>query len=277
MLCNSRGGSVSMVTGGYKRGSVGNVLFPSDSDLLDAEALEKLLSSPLLGGMSQATRTKGGGVGSLGLSDKMICVECFRTKSDGDLKLPCQNPRCHFYRSSCDSNCLSSSECRADFHSNEVPILYHGSSFNKEVGHDRKSKLSCKPSAVACQNMPFAAKEMLWKNEPLSPALFNGSSSNVMARVQKSHSKSSPTASTSSSGGNLSIQRLLSAQASQIANKEKFQSRVMSLPDYRDSYLGREVGRDLVEDSFISSPLLEDYGERGEEEKVRVKGERTQS
>ena len=258
MLCNSSGGSVSMVTGTYKRGSVGNVLI---SDLLDAEALEKLLSSPLLG-MSQATRTKGGGSGSLGLSDKMICVECFRTKSDGDLKLPCQNPRCHFYRSSCDSNCFSS-ECRADFHPTEVPTP-NGSSFNKEVGHDRKSKLSCKPPAGACQNMPFAAKEMMWKNEPLSPTLFNGSSSNV---VQKSHSKSSPTASTSG----LSIQRLLSAQASQIANKAKFQSRVMSLPDYRDSYLGREVGRDLVEDSFISSPLLVDYGERGEEEKVRMK------
>lgn len=201
--------------------------------------------------MSQATRSPGVNVPH---SDKMICVECFRTKGDGDLKVPCQNPRCHFY--------ICSPARKELFH--DTPV-----SFNKEVGHDRKTKPRLNLGHLPnCQGVGQISKSKMWGYQPLSQAHL--SIPQVMA--QKIRSKSVTSASI---GGNMSIQKILSGccqtpltDMSKDGDKSRlFHSRMMSLPECSDPLLVRDGG-ELVEDAFLSSPLA-DYGERIEEEKVK--------
>lgn len=197
--------------------------------------------------MNQAKRNSGVGVGN---SEKMICVECFRAKGDEDLKMPCQNPRCHFYL--CTPSGHSSS--RQEMYSNEML----SPSFNKEVGHDRKSKPYC------YESYPSQLSSKDWRSQ---------SSANMPhTSSQKMRSKSASTS--SGSGGNASMQKFLNTSlvSSKEGGKQKFfRSHYVSLPEYADSYLGREcqLQGDLVEDAFVSSPLLMDYGERVED-RVRI-------
>ena len=179
------------------------------------------------------------------VSEKMICVECFRTRGDGDFKLPCQNPRCHFYLC-----CPSSS--KGGIYSNEMPL-----SFSKEVGHDRKTKVCSIPKS-SCSSQ-LSTKEQIWKNQSLGPGLMSA----PQMAVPKTRSKSTSTI--SATGGVVSIPRLLCGY--QAREKAKlYHSRMMSLPECADSILGRG---DLVEDAFVASPLLLDYSERVDDDRVR--------
>lgn len=249
-----------MVTSAYKRNSTRR--FHSSELHFPAQVLLSS-SSPR---MSQATRSNGGIKN--GHSEGMICVECFRAKGDdGDLKLPCQNPRCHFY---CNSLTLSS-QSTGDVFTSEIPSPSSNSSFNKEVGHDRKTKCynSRKTSDYdlgGYQPGQVSSKNKVWRTEQqLGPGLL--SAPHVMAQMQKGRSKSLSTASTS--GGGMNIQRLLNSQPPVLRKPDYFRCHMMSFPDCADSYLGKEVGRDLVEDAFVSSPLMTDYSENGDEDRVR--------
>lgn len=219
--------------------------------------------------MSQATRSSGVGVGHS--SEKMICVECFRSKGDGHLKMPCQNPRCHFYLCTPSSFVTS----RQDIHPTDMQCHLPSSlskkagqqaspSFNKEVGHDRKNKPPChKTSAVHPGQL--SGREKVW---PVDPGIFNAPLGNMPA--QRIHSWATPAG---SEGNTNSIQKLLADyHTSLLLNKEArkpkyLHSHLVSLPG---SYLGREAQGDLVEDAFFSSPLLTDYEEGLEEDRVRA-------
>lgn len=215
----------------------------------------------------EKSRMKRTGVGA-GHQEKMICVECFRTKGDGDLKLPCQNPRCHFYLSTSTSNFSTSKGSTYPSVSNAYP------SFNKEVGYDRKAKYSPSPQKSTadynggCPGQ-ISVNEKAWKNQPLGPGLL--SVPHTMP-VQKTRSKSTST--TNTTGGNTRLQKLLSGYPAPLllnkdGGKKYLHSRMMSLPEYTDSFLGGEGRGDLVEDAFVASPLLVDYGERVDEDRVR--------
>ena len=197
--------------------------------------------------MNQAKRASSFGVGH---SEKMICVECFRAKGDEDLKVPCQNPRCHFYL------CTPSSfkAPRQEVYPNE-PL---SPSFSKEVGHDRRSRPTSHTLSADDYSGQLCSKE--WQSHPLSPGLSQTS-------LQKMRSKSTSTS--ASYGGSASMLKLLnnSFAATKEGDRQKFlRSHFASLqsPDYTEPYLGREsqLQGDLVEDAFVSSPLLVDYGER---------------
>lgn len=195
--------------------------------------------------MNSAKKSSGIGVGQ---SEKMICVECFRAKGDEDLKMPCQNPRCHFYL--CTPSYFSSS--RQDMYPSETPP-----SFNKEVGHDRKKAQFHNPA----ENYHGQLFSKDWQSQLLD--------SN--ASLQKKHSK--PVSTSSGSGGNMSMSKLMSTSllSKETPRQKYLQSQYVScIPDYADSYLGREdqFQSDLVEDAFVSSPLLVDYGERVDEDQV---------
>ena len=212
-----------------------------------------LSSSPSLPEMSQAAQGQGGQQN--GHSDKMVCRECFLAKCDGELKLPCQNPKCHFYCSSASLSSLPGD----DVFSSEIAPPPFAPSFNKEVGHDRKGKF-CYGSSEYLGTCQALSKDKMWRKEPLVPGFLNS-----MA-VQKVRSKSLSTAPTS--GGSMNIQRLLGGQDPLIPNKDLktanlYRSRMMSLPECPADPLCKG-GRDLVEDSFVSSTLLLDY-ERGYE------------
>ena len=206
--------------------------------------------------MSQATRsTNGVRVPHSSSSSTMICVECFQAKGDGDFKLPCHDQRCHFYTPVYNGDI---------FHNNIT-----SPSFNKEVGHDRKSKFCYSPHKTGADFLggfhpgPVSTGDKTWRNEPLGQNL-----PHVMAQMQKTRSKSLSTASTSGAGVN--IRQLLGSQTPN-KEREKFHPRMMSLPDCvaTDSFLGKEGGSDLVEDAFVSSSLLTSYGEREDEDRVR--------
>ena len=199
--------------------------------------------------MSQAARNAGV---SLMHPEKMICVECFRTKGDADLKLPCQNPRCHFYLctpidlSPCGENNMFQTDT--------------SSSFNKEVGYNRKTKrcFGINPSQMPKNNK-------MWGYRPSSPV--HGHLSVPQVMIQKTRSKS---ASATSSGNNMSIRKILSGSilnSKDVERMKMLHSHTMSLPEYADSLLMQEGLGELVEDTFVSSPLP-DYGERVEEERV---------
>lgn len=186
---------------------------------------------------------------SLGHSEKMICQSCFRTKGDGDFKLPCQNPKCHFYL--CTPNSLSS--YGGDVYPSELSL---SPSFNPEVGFDRKTR----PYLRSPQNL----KTLDYFGQDCSSQLTSKSPKMPHATtLPKTRSKSTNSA-TGTAG--LNIQRLLSSyQSSRILQKDKHcHSRMVSLPEYTDSYLRR----DLVEDAFASSPLLIGYGGK-DEDRVR--------
>lgn len=176
----------------------------------------------------------------------MICVECFQAKGDGDFKLPCHDQRCHFY----------TPVYNGDIFNNSIT----SPSFNKEVGHDRKSKFCYSPHKTAdflggLHPVPASSGDKTWRNEPLGQSLPH-------PQMQKARSKSLST--TSTSGASVNIQQLLGSQTP----REKFHPRMMSLPDCvaTDSFLEKEGGSDLVEDAFVSSPLLTSYSEREDDE-----------
>lgn len=209
-------------------------------------ATRVLLSAPSQPDMSQAAQGNNGLQN--GHSDKMVCGECFLAKCDGELKLPCQNPKCHFYCPSASFSGLSG----GDVFSSEVATPSLAPSFNKEVGHDRKGKFCYGASDHLGASQTYSR----WRKEPLVPGLLS-----AMA-VQKVRSKSLSAA--TPSGGSLNIQRVLGGHDPLVPNKDLktanlYRSRMMSLPECAADPLC-EGGRDLVEDSFVSSPLLLDYG-----------------
>lgn len=180
-------------------------------------------------------------------NEKMICVECFRTKGEGDFKQPCQNPRCHFYLC-----CPSTS--KGGIYSSEIPL-----SFSKEVGHDRKAKAVCGIPKSSCSSQLYPS----WKTHTFVPGMVSA----PQIAVPKTRSKS--TSASSASGGVVSIPKLLCGY--QTREKAKlYHSRMMSLPECADSFLDKEGHGDLVEDSFVTSPLLLDYSDRVDEDRVRA-------
>ncbi len=66
----------------------------------------------------------------------------------------------------------------------------------------------------------------------------------------------------------MSIPRLLCGYQAR-GKASMYHSRMMSLPECTNSILGKEMGGDVVEDAFVASPLLFDYSERVDEERVR--------
>ena len=181
-------------------------------------------------------------------SEKMICVECFRTRGDGDFRQSCQNPRCHFYLTSPSSS-------RDVFPTKEMPI-----SFNKEVGYDRKAKLCSIPKSSSSQ---LSTKEQIWKIPSLGPGLMS------VPQIAMTKTRSKPTSTVSSTGGVMSIPRILCGCQAR-AKSNLYHSRMMSVPESTDSFMGKERGGDLVEDAFVASPLLLDYTERLDEDRVSV-------
>lgn len=185
--------------------------------------------------MNQTTRNTGVGVMH---SEKMVCVDCFRSKGDGDLKLACQNPRCHFYY-------------KEDLHQSVF-----SRTFSKEVGYDRKkSDLSQTPGDFLS---PTHSSKM-WAYRPSSPRLLKV----PQVSSQKIRSKST----SATTGGTVNIRKLLTChqQVPFVISKDEetsaLHSRVTSLPEYIDSASVDESG-ELVEDTFLCSPLSADYLEK---------------
>ncbi len=189
-------------------------------------------------------------------SEKMICVECFRSNRDREAGHPCQNPRCYFYL--CTPIIVSSTRTQDFFQPTDISESFK---FNKEVGYDRKSRprpytsdnLSINPSHLLCQ-------DNMWGSQPMAPAGLKV----PQMTLQKSRSKS-----VSNTGGGR-IRRLLSGeyQTPMVTGRgaKLFHSRMMSMPEYTESLLIHEGVGDLVEDAF--SPLT-DYGERIDKDRVR--------
>ena len=186
--------------------------------------------------MSQATGSTSLGVSH---SEKMVCVDCFRTKSDGDMFYPCQNPKCHFYLP-------PPNECSPTL-SDEVFHEESSRSFYRDVGHSRKT------GTISGQQYGVGSGCLsnMWGYQP---------SAHLNLQVAALHRQRSKSMS-ANPGENLGLRRMLcSLGRSALDGKdgEKFKvqhSRLMSLPNPTDAFLKSDGGTAFIDDSFLASPF----------------------
>lgn len=189
--------------------------------------------------MSQAARSASFGVSH---SDKMVCVDCFRTKGDGDMTLPCQNPKCHFYLGT----------PKAPLSNSRDGVFPN--TFYKEVGHDRKTKTLSQEQIGSAGMM---LRNRMWGYQP----------SHVSMHQVTSQKSASP-------GSGANLRRVLSSYGGPfVEGKDKEKLRVhhpISLPNPAEYFLKCDGESELVEDAFLTSPYANctNFANYGDNEKV---------
>ena len=166
-----------------------------------------------------------------GRSDAMVCVQCFRGKDENELRLPCQNPRCHFYLRIQSPVYSSISEPNA------------GSEHARELGYTLSRRSSLNSDYLFGSSGSIQSESGgIWGHQPLGAHLQMPS-----ARSVRSHSTS--------------------VELGGVAHARKImRSRLMSMPICVEQFGDHN---ELVDDTFPSSPLPY-YHRKIEEDRVRI-------
>ena len=187
--------------------------------------------------MSQAARSASLGVSH---SDKMVCVDCFCTKGDGDMTLACQNPKCHFY--------LGTSK---DLLSNSRNGVF-SDTFYKEVGHDRKTK-ALNQEKIGSGTM---STNKMWGYQPSHVSMHQVTVPNPRCKPM-----------TASPGDHANLRRFLGSYRGPLVDGKERQQlgvhhpQLMLLPNSsEESFLNCDGEGELVEDAFLTgSTFTDDY------------------
>ena len=198
--------------------------------------------------MSHSNSTRSASVSAC---DTMICVECFRSKGDNELTIPCQNPRCHFYlQLPRDKYQRYPSESYA-----ERPSTTDSTTFSKEVGHDRHQRQKLlSNSSYHPSSKPSSPDVWAYQPEKQSfrmPQYTSHQQKDALQRFRSQSISSNSEKSKMARGSNhyTHYQRL----------GESSRSRLMSMPMSMECL--PDQGGDLVEDAFLPSPGLTDVTE----------------
>ncbi len=178
----------------------------------------------------------------------MICAECFRAKGEPEAKVPCQNPRCHFYLRTqpVDHELTTLSVSFAD-----------GLAFSREVGRDRATVP--KTGFGSDLLLHSAEKASIWGFHPISTAsrtlhsqlqgpIFSTSTDVRSGGVGKARSMSIGDQSRKSTA---EYAREKKSRAKLMRNR----ARVMSVPVSSGGLAFDDCDLADVEDAFLNSPL----------------------
>ncbi len=163
--------------------------------------------------------------------NSMVCVDCFQAKGENELRIPCQNPNCHFYLQAPGASKMS------------IPPAHRSTSISEASfnpwspftgGYDQQQADS-NPPHYTIPATPHASS--LWAY-PASSMLSKKS-------IQKQRTQSV----------------CFENEREKIKSGRYLRSRLMSLP--MSEVLEQVETSDMVEDAFVSTPLF-----RGEEGKV---------
>lgn len=191
--------------------------------------------------MSQATDSVGFGVSH---SEKMFCIDCFRTKGDGDVSIRCQNPKCHLYLGTPTSS-------RDD----DVFNTRTSGLFSREVGHDRKMKSLPQEHVGSQIGSGLMSTNRMWG--------YQASNSSHVSMHQVTEQKPRSKSVSASPGDSRNLRKLLSSfqgQGSLVEGKVKQHPRFLSLSSTTGSFLKCNGEGELVEDLFLTGPFT-NYGE----------------
>lgn len=184
-------------------------------------------------------------------NQSMVCVDCFRAKGDSELRIPCQNPKCHFYLQQPQA---TRGIIPARRHASVSHAEYYLSdpsyrpTFNREVGHDRRGRVSTHPQ-FTYPSRPSTSNYQIWAYPPVSP------SGTLYSNRMNDHSMKMRSQSLSLVGEDVDNNRPGVAFHNDKGSLSHLRARIMSVPVSEVNHLlGQDCG-ELVEDAFVSSPL----------------------
>ena len=194
-------------------------------------------------------RTQGRSASISESNQSMVCVDCFRAKGDSELRIPCQNPKCHFYLQQPQVN------------KGIIPVRRHASvshaeyylsdpgyqpTFNREVGHDRRGKVA---PQFTYPSRPSTSNYQIWAYPPVSP------SGTLYSNRMNGHTMKMRSQSLSLVGEDVDDNQSGVSFHNDKISRSRLRARMTSVPVSEGNQLLEQDYGELVEDAFVCSPL----------------------
>ncbi len=160
--------------------------------------------------------------------NSMVCVDCFQAKGENELRIPCQNPNCHFYLQAPGASKISIPPARRSTSFSEAnfnPWSPFTGGYDQQQIDSNPPHFTMPATTHASSLWAYPASSMLSKNS-----------------IQKQRTQSV----------------CFESKREKIKSGRCLRSRLMSLP--MSEVLEQVETSDMIEDAFVSTPLFREEG-----------------